>query len=1064
MKRKINLKRPVENFRVKFKKNSGLALCFTLGLICLPMTGNAEENSPEQIVIQQSVQQNRRITGTVTDETGEGLAGASVVVKGTTVGTSADENGNFMLEVPNNAVLKITYLGYKAAEVTVGTQTNVNVSLEADNAMLDEVVVVGYGTMRRRDLTGAISSVKASDMEKVASSNAMQILQARVPGLDITQSDGQAGSSLSMTVRGNRSISASNDPLILVDGISYGSTLDINASDIESIEVLKDASSTAIYGTRGANGVIIVTTKRGSSSGKTRVNLNTYVSSNIPTSYARPLYGEREVQALIDKANYIADKASGNWGTANTTPAEVLNYTPDNLPVGQEFTALDVYNDGRYTNWFDYFLQNGLTQNYEASVIGGDEKTQFNVSLGAMFEQGLMKNDDLDRYNGKVALDHKISDYAKVGTSMLYTYRDRNQRNSSVFNQALKMTSITRPYNRDGSVVTTPNGFYKAHSSPLLDDVPGNYVNTTEETRFFGNAYAEINPFVKGLLFKSLFALDRSNSRIGKYDDMESVSRWQSPHTSNISLEYKTSTGFTWTNTLNYGITLGESEINALLGSESRQTVDESVIVSGDAGGEHYYGSSFYDVSKIGTQKPTSSYEKTSALSYFGRLNYVYAGKYILSATARRDGSSTLAAGHKWGTFPSVSAGWRIGEENFMGETKDWLSNLKFRVSWGVSGNAAVSAYQTLATLSSQDLYYWAGGKDIVGRIPNAMGNENLKWETTYATNFGLDFSFLNNRISGSIDYYLNNTRDLIFLQTSPASSVFTSVLANIGDSKGSGLEVALNTVIIRNKDFDYDINWSYSTQKDEITGLTSGVDKYQESGATWRIVGEPVSIYYDYEADGTWNVGEFADYKTAWEARHPGETMAYVTNYGAPGVLKVKDQNDDGKINEDDKIVYNRSPKQIFGMSNNFRYKNLALSILLYARLGGYMNYGLNTQIYFEPQWQNWGDLDYWTPDGKSHRFPSPGSLDYSSINNGEYKASLGYEKADYFKIKDITLSYNLPKTWLSKAKIGDVKIYGSLKNFFTFSSVGSYDSERGGETNFPLAKQAVIGLNIQF
>jgi TonB-linked SusC/RagA family outer membrane protein len=1033
------------------------------------MTSNAEESSPEQIVIEQSVQQNRKIAGTVIDENGEALVGASVVVKGTNIGTGTDLNGAFSLEVPKDAVLVVKYLGYTTFEVAVGNQDNLSISLTPDNSTLDEVVVVGYGTMKRRDLTGAISSVKATDMERVSSSNAMQVLQARVPGLDIRQSDGQAGSSLSMTLRGNRSISASNSPLVLVDGIEYGSTIDINASDIESMEILKDASSTAIYGTKGANGVIIITTKRGTA-GKTRVNFNTYLSSNIPTSYVHPLYGQREVDALIAKQNYSNDIKSGNWGSSNVTAEEVLgNVAADHQPVGHEFTVLDVYKAGDYTDWLDIILRNGLTQNYEASVSGGNENTNFNASLGAMYEEGLMKNDNLDRYNGKLTLDHKVSKHLKVGVNMMYAYRTQNQRNSSVFSQALKMSSITRPYNYDGSILTTPNAFYKAHSSPLLDEVPGNWQRNIESTRFFGNAYIEISP-IKNLQYKSLLAVNRTNTRSGRYQDFESVSRLQSPTTSAIENVYSMNTGFTWDNTLNYSITLGKNEISAMLGTEATQNVSENMTVSGDAGQEHYYVSSFYDVSKVGSIVPTSDYIKQSMLSYFGRLNYVYGGKYILGATIRRDGSSTLAKGHKWGNFPSLSAGWRIIDESFMEGTKNWLSNLKLRASWGVSGNAAVDAYGTLAGLSDQNLYYWMGGKDVVGKIPSLMGNENLKWETTSAFNFGLDFGFLNNRISGSIEYYISKTSDLIFLKTSPASSVFTSVIDNIGDSKGNGLEVALNTLVVKNKNYSYDINWSYSTNKDEITGLADGILKYQESGDTWRIVGKPVRIFYGYESAGTWNVGEFDAYKTAWESRHPGESMAYVANYGTPGTFKMVDRNDDGKLDNDDKKVYQRTPKHIFGMNNTFTYQNLSLSILLYARIGGYMSYGLNGQTAFEPQWANWGDIDYWVPDGKSHPFPSPGAISSStggslaSVNGGEYKTASQYEKADYFKIKDITLSYRFPKIWMNKLGINDVKVYGSLKNFFSFSAVGDYDAERDGSISFPLAKQAVIGLNFQF
>ncbi|HOY52711.1 MAG TPA: TonB-dependent receptor plug domain-containing protein, partial [Prolixibacteraceae bacterium] len=469
---------------------------------------------------------------------------------------------------------------------------------------LDEVVAIGYGVVRRRDLTGAVSSVKADDITKTTTSNAMQAMQARVPGLDIQQSNGQAGAGVSLTLRGNRSISASNSPLILVDGVAYGSTLDINPSDIESMEVLKDASSTAIYGTRGANGVILITTKRGKE-GKTKVALNSYLSSNIPTHVPQMMYGPKEVQRLIDKANYQADAASGNWGASNLSVEQVLT---ENL---EDFTEMEIYNDGSYTDWLDLILQNGLTQNYELAVSGGSARTNFNLSLGTMFEEGLMKDDMMDRYNVKVVLDHKISDLFRAGTSLLYTFKDHDARNSSVFGQSLKMTTITHPYTREGNLIYTPNPRYAAHANPLLDETEGAFAHNIETTRFFGNVYLEVTPH-KNLLFKSIYALDRSNVRDGTYQDYQSVGRYQSPGTSFISSQYSKSTGYTWENTLNYHTAFGGSphDVTFLLGQSMAQSVYENMRTEGDAGREHYYNSLFYDLSKISTETSTSAYTK----------------------------------------------------------------------------------------------------------------------------------------------------------------------------------------------------------------------------------------------------------------------------------------------------------------------------------------------------------------------------------------------------------------------------------------------------------------------
>lgn len=1000
--------------------------------------------------------QTRTISGEVKDVSGDPIIGASVVVTGTSTGTVTDLSGRFRFEVPPNArTLEISYVGMQKQVVNI-TGASINVTLLDETLDLDELVVIGYGVIRKRDLTGSVASVKASDIMKSSTSNPMQSIQARVPGLDIRQVDGQAGSRLSITLRGNRSISASNSPLILVDGVEYGSTLDINASDIESIEILKDAASTAIYGTRGANGVIIVTTKRGSK-GRTMVNFNAFTTTNIPAHIPQVMYGQREVQFLIDKRNYQLDFASGNWGSANTTVEQVLTGTPS----GADFTEMDVYNSGVFTDWLRIILQNGMTQNYEASVSGGNENTTFNASLGAMYEQGLMKNDALDRYNGKLTLDHKISNHLKVGSSMLFTFRDHDARNSSVFGQSLKMTTITRPYNSDGSILATPNARYPAHSNPLLDEIEGASVRNLQTTRFFGNAFVEVTP-IRNLVYRSMFAFDRSNTRDGSYQDYESVARFQSPSTSYISLTYSKSNRYTWDNTLNYIRSIGKNSFTGLLGHSMTKSIDEYVSTFGDAGKEHFYSSLFYDVSKILTPKSTSGFVQHSMLSYFGRINYSYDGKYLFSASIRADGSSALAKGNKWGSFPSVSGGWRISDESFMLETAHWLSNLKLRASWGISGNATIVPYQTLSQLSGYDLFYTIGGKDIPGRIPSQMGNSDLKWETTRANNIGIDFGFFNNRISGSIDYYNTHTSDLLFLRTAPASQVFTTVLSNVGETKGQGIEVALNTLVAKSKDFSYDINWTYSSGTDKIVALTDGIDKYQVRGPSWLIEGQPVHVFYDFETNGNWNVGEYAQFKADWEARNPGQTLNYVAHgapvgYGNPGTLKIVDRDDNGKIDSDDIRVYDRSPKHIFGMNNTISYKNITLSMLVYASLGGYLNYEMNSQMNYETA--NWGDLDYWTPTNVDAKFPSPGA---ASAVYSTYATALSYEKADFIKLKDVTLTYALPAQFLKNLNIHSLSVFGSLKNYFTWSAIPNYDSERGGSISFPLAKQAVVGINV--
>ena len=997
----------------------------------------------------------KTVTGTVKDATGEPMIGVSVVVDGTSIGSVTDLDGNFTIQkVPENATLKISYVGYKEQKLQVAGKSSFQIVMDEDNQGLDEVVVIGYGTVKKRDLTGSVASVKQNDIAQVAAPDAMQAMQAKVPGLDLVSGDGQAGSSVSITLRGNRSISASNNPLIIVDGVEYSGALDIPANDIESMDILKDASSTAIYGTKGANGVIIITTKRGQA-GKTRVNFSAYLAMKSPTSAVKSMYGKREVQRWIDRANYQADLESGNWGSSNKTLDEVFGATT--IAGNDDYKVVDLINAGDYTDWYDTILENTTSQNYEASVSGGNDKTNFSLSLAAMYDKGLLKHDAMDRYNGRFNIDHIINQYVKVGGSMAFTYRSHNARNASVFDRARKMTSITQAYKADGTVNETPNVWYNAHVNPLMDE-GDNFKSHIESTRYLGSAYVQLTP-IKGLSLKSQLAVDRRNRRNGQYSDYQSTNRFQAPSNTYMSNNWDVWTILTWQNTANYNLTLNEKhDFTFLLGHELSQDVTEGLGYNGTAGKEHYYQQAFYDVSKISAdQSPSSSYSKNSMLSYFARVNYAFMDRYLFSASLRADGSSVLAEGKKWGYFPSVSAGWRITEESFMESTRSWLDNLKLRVAWGVSGNAAVKPYQTLATVSATT----PNSSDSF--IPMSMSNPDLSWETTSSFNLGLDFGIIGGRINGTIDYYWTKTKDLLYYRSAPSSSVFTSILSNIGESKGQGLEIGINAQAIKTKDFNWEINASYTHSKDEISKLADGLERNID-GTTALIVGEPLRARYDYETNGIWNVGEYEKYVADYKARGIDFTEP-LPKYGTPGTMKIVDQNGDGKIDEDDKRVYKLSPDHIFGLTNTFTYKDFALSIQCMARLGGYFGFDKNNALGLNDGDANWADVDYWTPTNTGAKFPSPGtnSTDLSKLYT-QYASALLWEKNDFFKIKDITLSYNVNKDWLKHIHVASAKIYCSLKNYFTFASVKDYDPERGGSINWPLAKQVIVGVNVSF
>ena len=987
------------------------------------------------------------VRGTVTDASGEPMIGVTINMDGKAAAIT-DLDGNF--SIPNaqpQSKIKVSYVGYKEQTMTVGNQNTLKIVLAEDNAQLDEIVVVGYGTMKKKDLTGAVANVKASDIASVSSANALTAMQGTVTGVDMQQSDGQAGSSISMTMRGNRSLLASNNPLVLVDGVEYGSTLDIPAGDIESIDVLKDAASTAIYGTKGSNGVIIITTKRGKA-GKTHVNFNAYLSANSATGVTKSMYGDKEVQRLIDAQDYKNMKNSGDWSSAQrtTTAENVLGLTLDDGT-----SCLDIYNNKSYTDWLDMILENSVSQNYELSVSGGNDKTQYNMSLADMVDKGLMAGDKYNRYSGRTSIDHRINKYVKVGTNLNYTYKSNDKRNSGVFNQAQKMTTITHAYQEDGvTPIAQPNPWYAAHCSPLLDE-NGNYQRNVETSRFFGGAYAEFNAF-KGFTFKTNFTLDRSTYRDGLYQDYESQGRYQSPSTTYISNTKDTKTKYIWQNTANYNITVAEHhDLTFLLGHEMTKSNEEYSSIHGDAGKEHYYQNSFYDVSKITDADVESTFSKQTMVSFFGRVNYSFDSKYLFQATLRTDGSSTLAKGHKWGWFPSVSAGWRVSDEVFMKDTKSWLEDLKLRVSYGVSGNPAVDPYQTLATISSIV-------PNSTEMAPMTMANEELSWEKTSVFDIGIDFSLLGGRVYGSLDYYNSHTNDLLWKQTNPASTVYTEIIANVGKTKGHGWELSLGAVPVKTKEFKWDVNATATFSRDYVDELANGLSEYVDGNTILR-VGSPVSAYYDYEVQNCWNVGEFEEYVEKNYTSQGKEFTKPYTDYGDPGTPKVVDQNGDGVIDSDDKIVYNRTPKAIIGFNTSLTYKDFTLSVKTMGRFGNYMSYGAYGLYTYDGS--NWGDLDYWTPDNTNTIIPSPGASGSTPTN---YKTAIMMQKADYFKIKDVTLSYSVPKTALKKVFMSNARIYCSLKNFFTFSHFDNYDPERGGSVSFPLSKQVVVGINVTF
>jgi len=964
--------------------------------------------------------QTKTVTGVVRDSTtNEALSGVTVSIKGSQTATQTNPEGKFSLQANTPAELQFNFLGYRAKTLPINsTSTNLSVLLANENTDLNEVVVVGYGTVRKRDLTGAVTSVKTKDITAVPTTNALKSLQGKVSGLDITQSSGQPGADIGIVLRGNRSLNADNQPLVLVDGIQYGSFLDVNPTDIESIEVLKDVSSTAIYGTRGANGVIIITTKKGSRTGQTNISLNAYASVNQKSLYP----------GMMDGLEYAQLKREAYRTTNND------EYRPDEEIFNA--TELSYLQKGQFENWQDYIFHTGLLQNYEISLTGGSEQTIYATSFGYQRDKGLLKDDIFRRYNGRLSLDHTISKHFRLGVNAMYTFKNQDKRDNPL-NMANKILPIAKAYNDDGTLNIYPAPGYSTQFNPLADEQPGVFINNINDKRLFTSGYLDIK-IRPDLLFKSTIGIDVQDFRNGFYrgeNTLANVGR-----KSNSGVNTTTFFKYTWENTLNYTKTFGNHDFTALAGTSTIKSKFENFDGFGDNQASPLTG--FYDLGSNTSAKDIASLLQEVALaSFFGRLNYKFKDRYLFQASLRADGSSVLSTGNKWGYFPSVSGAWRIIDEPFLKNSKK-LNELKLRLSWGKAGNSAIDPYATLGGLTKSA--YAFGSSAAFGYWPSNLKNPDLTWETTSTWNLGLDFGLFNSRISGSIDLYQSKTNDLLLPSLLPTSTGYASVMQNIGKTENKGIEVALTTVNIQNEHFKWTTDWTYMLNREKIVALNQGVTRNLANA--W-IVGEPTRIFYDYKKIGVWQLGE--------------EEAAQAFGGYKPGDIKIQDTNNNGMSDPEDRAVYPQVPRYSFGINNNVSYKNFDLTVFLFARIGQYIDYEYGA-TYKPSALENGAKANYWTPENPSNDYPRPNS-GYSTTSY-LFQSTLRYVDGSFVKIRDLTLGYTLPKTLLDKIAVNRARIYCTLQNYFVFSKINDYDPERGGDLSFPLTKSIIFGVNLDF
>lgn len=967
--------------------------------------------------------QNKNVSGTVLDNSGQPVIGASVVVVGQSkLGTVTDIDGKFSIAVPaTSKKIEVSYIGMVSQVIEAKAGTPMKIIMKDNLKDLDEVVVIGYGVVKKRDLTGSMTSIKSEDIVATPTTNALESLQGKVAGLDMTKSSGQTGSGLSFSIRGNRSLNASNTPLIIVDGIPYGTDIDINPNIIESMEILKDASSTAIYGSRGANGVILITTKKGAQ-GKTKVTYNGYYSTNSVAAYP-------ERMNLQEWANFKREayKADGQWAS-EADDAKIFG------------SAYDAVKSNQDVDWVDLLMKDGSQTSHSISISNGSEKTSFNLAFEYMKEQGLVKLDNLSRYNTTLGISHKVTKDFKLNFNMVYTFQNQNIRRDPL-NRAIYDSPYGDVYNEDGSINPLP--FNDGQTiSPIAEEAAGAYKNNKRTSHLVGNIGANWN-IIKNLTLTSTFGLDRKDVRNGHFADQYTLDGAGDYSVADATNE--TEMNWSWENTLNYNFKIDKHDFSVMAGNALYQNEAETYTGSG-----HDIISPsmlFYNLGALqNSQKISSNYIKTTMASFFGRINYKFNEKYLLTLTFREDGSSVLASKHKWGFFPSAAFAWRMKEEKFLKDV-EWLYNLKLRLSYGISGNSAVSAYQTQGGLGKTMYSFINNGVEggAYGYYPALTPNTALGWEKTATTNFGIDFGFLNNRISGSIDLYYQNTYDLLMQKKVPTSTGYSISWDNIGKTENKGVEIVLNTANIVNKDFKWNTDLTFTLNREKIKELADGSDRDISNG--W-FVGHPIKTHYGLKKLGIWQLNETE------EAAKYGEK---------PGRIKIYDKNKDFKIdNDNDRVILGSEvPDFVMGMNNTFRYKDFDLRVFMYWRQGQ----TLHAEAAGYGSFRNQGDpglkFNYWTEDNPTNDFPRPEKSFSSSDPRLE---SLGYVDGSYLKIKEITLGYSLPKTWISKINASKVRVYCSLKNFFTFSHFDNYDPERGGSLSYPMTKQAVFGLNVEF
>ena len=1009
-----------------------------------------------------AVAQNRSISGTVVDKEGLSVIGAAVVVVGqTSTGTLTDNDGKFSLSVPAGAQIEISCIGYVSQKVTVGSKTNIEIVLVEDSQLLEETVVIGYGTARKSNITGSVASVGGETLRAVPATDVSAALQGRVAGVEMIQTNSKPGSSMQIRIRGQRSLSASNDPLIVLDGIPFmGSLTDIATSDIKSMDILKDAASTAIYGSRGGNGVILITTYKGVEGQDARVSFNAYTSIKKAVKYPM-MHGAKYAQMR---------KMAGIYTN-----------------------SLDE-DDSVDTDWQDLFYRTGLTQNYDLSVTGGTRTGSYRFGTSYYKDQAVIPTQQYDRISLTGSVDQKIGKWFKFGFSTNTNY-NRNDGNQVDMYAVLSKSPLVNPYNSDGSLKTRINMPSDNDSYVLTREVvenlrdAGTYVSESRSFASYNTGYLEVScPWIEGLSYKLNGGLNYRNTKAGSFTGVGVNGSASS--TNSASWSYYETLNWTVENLLTYDRTFAEKHhINVVGLFSAEQTTYQGQSLSGKNIPNELF--QYYNIGACLASDITvnsGSYQQYGLISYMARAMYSYDDRYMLSAAIRSDASSRLAAGHKTHTYPAVSAGWNIHKESFMEPTRGWLDELKLRVGYGETSNQSISPYATLGSLTTLS-YNFGDERYATGYYVSTLPNDELGWEYSTTWNYGLDYSFFNGRLHGTLEYYSVNTNDILLSLGLPSTAGVGSYTANIGSTSNKGFEFSANGTIIDSNDWSLTAGLNFYTNKNQLVSLADG--QTRDTGNCW-FVGYPINCLYDYEYDGLWQEGD--PYMDILEPSNVSATTGYKDAVGSIRVKYHGEYNENGEpvraLSSDDRVPISTDPKFAGGFNTTLRWKNLDLSVIGAFQCGGILLSSLhsgNSYLNMITGRRGQIDVDYWTPENTSARYPRPGSL--LSGDNPKYSSVLAQYNGSFFKIRTITLGYNLHRIEaLRRSGISNLRVYLTLQNpglvlfsdFFNETGLdpepnaNSYSSTATGIPgpsrisyvgfNTPNTRNFLLGVNLSF